>query len=68
MARRRNPDWCSVKEAALRLTTSHVGVKRLIQEGRLGSFQNPVSGKLSVSRADVDRLVEASTRPARVSS
>lgn len=56
--------WISVREAAKRLRTSHLTVRRLVDDGNLTSYRTPGTGWVKVLASEVDRLVTESTRPA----
>jgi excisionase family DNA binding protein len=65
MAVGRNRDWVSIARAGELLAASRKTVQRLIDTGRIGTRLIPGTRPL-LSRHDVERLAEQSTRPATV--
>lgn len=57
--------WMSQREARARLGIGLRRLGRLMTEGYIGLRELPAGAPL-LSREDVERLAEASTRPARV--
>lgn len=64
MSETRHLAWISQREARARLGIGIRRLARLIAEGYVGVRELP-GGSPLLSREDVDRLAEASTRPAR---